>query len=99
MVQDIESETSDTTRWLEFEQIRRCFWSAWQMKNVNSDQYAVGSFSGPHIMGLELPASETAFLEGRKEVVGTLRGDVGGATPSLMAEFMKLVLLWSVSIS
>lgn len=86
------------------EAISRMFWAAWTQDCINADHYIVGSSLDPQLMRIELPASSKAFHSGVSEPQGRLGNDTSnlGSTPgssdisnvSVMAEAMKLVLIW-----
>ena len=86
------------------ELIARMFWATWTQECINADHYIVGSSLDSQLMRIELPASDKAFYAGITESQGSLGDDasVSSGSPtssdlsnaSVMAETMKLVLIW-----
>ncbi len=86
---------------IEAETLRRLFWASWITNVINSDHYTPGSAADTLVLTLPLPASEHAFLWGtEEEPLATISQSSGKSQltgigePSIMAEIMKILMIW-----
>ena len=103
-----ETDVSSTvpSAWLEAEIQRRCFWAVWITNCINSDHYTVGTSSNDRVMNLPLPANDSSFHQNIQEPPVTLSTVIDGggrvaaegqnSSPSVIAELVRLVLIWLV---
>lgn len=94
--------------WLDDEIRRRCFWATWLTNCINSEHYTIGTSVNNRIMELPLPMDNFSFrnsVRGKlttsriacEEIeTGALSHDRSQAPPSVMAELVKLMMIWQV---
>lgn len=99
------AEISDSS-WLNDEIRRRCFWATWLTHCINSEHYTIGTSVNNRIMDLPLPINNDSFrnrtyepltttrIELDKIEARTLPHDRPPPLPSVMAELVKLMMIW-----
>ncbi|KAG9240843.1 hypothetical protein BJ878DRAFT_523870 [Calycina marina] len=98
--------TSDSS-WLNDEIRRRVFWATWLTHCINSEHYTIGTSVNNRIMDLPLPINNYSFQQGIKEPLTTAKMELDeiasrtvshnrpGPLPSVMAELVKLMMIWA----
>jgi hypothetical protein len=99
-------EVSESS-WLEDEIKRRCFWATWLTNCINSEHYTIGTSVNNRIMNLALPIDDLSFRTSIQVPLTTTRNsiehigrsiqDEPKAPPSVMAELVKLMMIWQVN--
>jgi hypothetical protein len=84
---------------------RRLFWATWITNCINSDHYLIGTSVNNRIVNLPLPMDDLTFRRsGIQTPLSPIRGppkaseppsnDASRSPPSIMAEIVKLMMLW-----
>ena len=90
-------------RWKREEISRRCFWATWLANCINADQYTPITIAKEKVRHVVLPRDDVA-LEGDIEPAAITLADedkqnekakaVNNTHPSIMAEIVKLIMIW-----
>ena len=90
--------------WVEQELRRRIFWATWLTNCINSEHYTVGTSVNDDILNFPLPADDLSFRNSVEVPPVTTRdaleqqktqvSDRSRAPPSIMAELVKLMMIW-----
>lgn len=106
-----ETTNCSDSSWLDDEVRRRCFWATWLTNCINSEHYARGTSINKRIMDLPLPMDSHSFRTATRTPLVTTRlaldeldswalsHDRPQHLPSVMAELVKLMMIWQVHFS
>lgn len=78
----------------------RCFWAVWITNCINCQHYTIGTSVNEHIQNLPLPSDDPSPLTSNNDQTQSVRGlstpAEGLGVPSIMAELVKLMMIWCV---